>query len=104
MDPFSQSFSPFLLLERLGDRKPSAESGLEHRVKYEQSWNIPRAGAGRNTSRENIKEEFSWYFTGSLSGEDSACTTSGFWVSVSRSGEARERRQREAAVREVGRI
>lgn len=41
VDPFSQSFSPFLLLERLGDRKPSAESGLEHRVKYEQSWNIP---------------------------------------------------------------
>lgn len=29
VDPFSQSFSPFLLLERLGDRKPSAESGLE---------------------------------------------------------------------------
>lgn len=28
VDPFSQSFSPFLLLERLGDRKPSAESGL----------------------------------------------------------------------------
>lgn len=30
VDPFSQSFSPFLLLERLGDRKPSAESGLKH--------------------------------------------------------------------------
>lgn len=30
VDPFSQSFSPFLLLERLGDRKPSAESGLEN--------------------------------------------------------------------------
>lgn len=30
VDAFSQSFSPFLLLERLGDRKPSAESGLEH--------------------------------------------------------------------------
>lgn len=30
VDPFSQSFSPFLLLERLGDRKPSADSGLEH--------------------------------------------------------------------------
>ncbi len=30
VDPFSQSLSPFLLLERLGDRKPSAESGLEH--------------------------------------------------------------------------
>lgn len=29
VDAFSQSFSPFLLLERLGDRKPSAESGLE---------------------------------------------------------------------------
>lgn len=29
VDPFSQSFSPFLLLERLGDRKPSAESGLD---------------------------------------------------------------------------
>lgn len=28
VDPFSQSFSPFLLLDRLGDRKPSAESGL----------------------------------------------------------------------------
>lgn len=28
VDAFSQSFSPFLLLERLGDRKPSAESGL----------------------------------------------------------------------------
>lgn len=30
VDPFSQSFSPFLLLERLGERKPSAESGLDH--------------------------------------------------------------------------
>lgn len=30
VEAFSQSFSPFLLLERLGDRKPSAESGLEH--------------------------------------------------------------------------
>ena len=30
VDAFSQSFSPFLLLERLGDRKPSAESGLQH--------------------------------------------------------------------------
>lgn len=30
VDPFSQSFSPFLLLERLGDRRPSAESGLSH--------------------------------------------------------------------------
>lgn len=29
VDPFSQSFSPFLLLERLGDSRPSAESGLE---------------------------------------------------------------------------
>lgn len=29
VDAFSQSFSPFLLLERLGDRKPSAESGLK---------------------------------------------------------------------------
>lgn len=34
MDPFSQSFSPFLLLERLGDRKPSAESGLQHKHKH----------------------------------------------------------------------
>lgn len=32
VDPFSQSFSPFLLLERLGDRKPSAESGLQHKM------------------------------------------------------------------------
>lgn len=30
VDPFSQSFSPFLPLEPHGDRKPSAESGLEH--------------------------------------------------------------------------
>lgn len=29
VDAFSQSFSPFLLLERLGDRKPSTESGLK---------------------------------------------------------------------------
>lgn len=34
VDPFSQSFSPFLLLERLGDRKPSAESGLQHKCKH----------------------------------------------------------------------
>lgn len=34
VDPFSQSFSPFLLLERLGDRKPSAESGLENTCKH----------------------------------------------------------------------
>lgn len=33
VDPFSQSFSPFLLLVRLGDRKPSAESGLEDKKK-----------------------------------------------------------------------
>lgn len=29
VDALSQSFSPFLLLEPLGDRKPSAEPGLE---------------------------------------------------------------------------
>lgn len=38
VDPFSQSFSPFLLLERLGDRKPSAESGLQHKCKHKISF------------------------------------------------------------------
>jgi hypothetical protein len=30
VEAFSQSFSPFLLFDRLGERKPSAESGLKH--------------------------------------------------------------------------
>ena len=41
VDPFSQSFSPFLLLERLGDRKPSAESGLKHTHTYTSSVRLP---------------------------------------------------------------
>ncbi len=40
VDPFSQSLSPFLLLERLGDRKPSAESGLEHTHINTQIWTL----------------------------------------------------------------
>ena len=45
VDPFSQSFSPFLLLERLGDRKPSAESGLKNTDGLLALWADPENSA-----------------------------------------------------------
>lgn len=53
VEPFSQSFSPFLLLERLGDRKPSAESGLGPKHKSTNTQGIrspPRMGAASENS------------------------------------------------------